>query len=140
MKPGIMTLGRSGTITSPHKIANVLFYHAFYSQVAQSRYFNSQVFSIQDIFYKHDTNENTIINGLREGLIKHYEKYFDNVSVVVEITDANEEPHMSVDVSIRIKTTTGDIDLFYNLQDIDKSNLRLIEFNNTGEAIHETYT
>lgn len=139
MKPGIMTLGRSGTITSPHKIANILFYLAFYSEVAQSRYFNNQIFSIQDVFYKFDEDETALVNGLKEGLTKHYSKYFDNVTVMVNITDDDAEPHKSVDVSVKIKTISGDIDLFYNLRNVDKSNLRLIEFNNLGEAIHEAY-
>lgn len=139
MKPGIMTLGRSGTITSPHKIANILFYLAFYSEVAQSRYFNKDVFSIQHIFYTFDKDETALVNGLQEGLTKHYGKYFNDLDVSVKVTDEDAEPHMSVDVSVRIKTTTGDIDLFYNLQDVDKGNLKLIEFNNLGEAIHEAY-
>lgn len=135
----LVTLSKSGSITSPHKIANLLFYYAFYSERAQSRYFKEDVLSIQQIFYEGGDHLPTLIEALHNGLTANYRKYFDSVTVTVDSADDPKEvdPHFSVDISVKVRTEDGDIDLFFNLQQVENNNLKLIEFNNTGQPTRE---
>lgn len=141
MTPALMTLGRSGVVTSPHTLANLLFYYGFYSEKAQSRYFKDNIFSIQHVFFEHDKSVSDLIRGLTTQLQNHYDRYFRNVTV--QVISADKDPnvtHRSVDISIKILTGEGDIDLFFNLLNIDGKNLKLIEFNNTGVPVNEVTT
>ena len=141
MKPALMTLGRSGAVTSPHTLANLLFYYGFYSEKAQSRYFKKQVFSIQSVFFEHDKSVTDLTRGLTTELQKHYDAYFKNATVHVVSADKDpQEAHRSVDISIKILTSEGDVDLFFNLLNIDGKHLKLIEFNNTGKPVKEVTT
>ena len=133
----IATLSKSGFITSPHRIANQLFYYAFYSEEAQSLYFKSSILSIQAIFYRNGEDLEDLITELEKKLTEAYSRYFDSVDVDVTSVDSEDETsHKSVDVSINIKNPDGDIDLYYNLQSTENDNLKLIEYNNTGEPIY----
>lgn len=89
MTEAIPTLSESGWLTDPKKMLEVTFKHMLAADYSQSTIYLKNVSSIQYIINTNDGNMGLIKTDLNTMLSRHFNNYFDEVSVKVNSKDVD---------------------------------------------------
>lgn len=132
-------LSSTGFITQPEKLITVKFLNIMYAERIQSRSFQSNVVSIPDIFWRNDSDVDSLIVDLRETLTRYFSRWFREVEVdVIDSTRKSDTTNRELDISMEVIDESGKkLDLFFVLLKSDNST-DLITLNNTGKRVYLT--